>query len=91
MPRKDKTSEFDPEAFLQTAGVARTSVEFSKRNAIYSQGGTGDSVFYIQKGRVRVSVVSKSGKEATLALLGPGDFIGEDCISLGQKRMASAT
>jgi CRP/FNR family transcriptional regulator, cyclic AMP receptor protein len=91
MPRKDKTFEFDPEAFLQTAGVAQTPVDFSKRRAIYSQGGTGDSVFYIQKGRVRVSIVSKSGKEATLALLGPGDFIGEDCISLGQNRIASAT
>lgn len=57
---------------------------------MFSQGGTGDSVFYIQKGRVRIAVVSKRGKEATLALLGPGDFIGEDCIGFGQKRMASA-
>jgi CRP-like cAMP-binding protein len=90
MPRSPKTIVFDPEAFLRKASVGQTSIEFLKRKAIFSQGGTGDSVFYIQKGRVRVAVVSKRGKEATLALLGPGDFIGEDCIGDGQKRIASA-
>jgi CRP/FNR family transcriptional regulator, cyclic AMP receptor protein len=90
MPRSPKTTAFDPEAFLPKAAVGQTPIEFQKRAAIFSQGGDGDSVFYIQKGRVRVAVVSKRGKEATLALLGPGDFIGEDCIGLGQKRVASA-
>ena len=90
MPRNSKTPVFDPEAFLQKASIGQTPVEYSRRKAIFSQGGPGDSVFYIQEGRVRVAVVSKRGKEATLALLGPGDFLGEDCIGLGQKRMASA-
>jgi CRP-like cAMP-binding protein len=90
MPASQRSSVFDPEAFLLNAAVGRTSIEVPKRKAIFSQGGAGDSVFYIQKGRVRIAVVSKRGKEATLALLGPGDFIGEDCIGLGQKRMASA-
>jgi CRP-like cAMP-binding protein len=90
MPRKSAIPEFDPAAFLEKAAIGQAPVIFPKRKAIFSQGGTGDSVFYIQKGRVRVTVVSKRGKEATLALLGPGDFIGEDCIVLGQKRMASA-
>ena len=90
MPRKSAIPEFDPAAFLENVAIGRAPLTFPKRKAIFSQGGTGDSVFYIQKGRVRVTVVSKRGKEATLALLGPGDFIGEDCIVLGQKRMASA-
>ena len=84
------STPFDPEAFLQKAALGQTAIEFPKRAAIFSQGSSGDSVFYIQKGRVRVAVVSKRGKEATLALLGPGDFIGEDCIGLVQKRIASA-
>lgn len=90
MPRKQAKLEFDPDAFLERVAVGQSPLKFLKGKAIFSQGGTGDSVFYIRKGRVRVSVVSKGGKEATLALLGPGDFIGEDCIVLGQKRMASA-
>lgn len=90
MPKPRKVEAFDPEAYLQSAAMGRMPIAVEKRGAIFSQGSTGDSVFYIQRGRVRVSVVSKNGKEATLALLGPGDFIGEDCIALGQKRMASA-
>jgi CRP/FNR family cyclic AMP-dependent transcriptional regulator len=90
MPQAQSSRAFDPEAFLLNAAVGQTSIEVPRRKAIFSQGATGDSVFYIQKGRVRIAVVSKVGKEATLALLGPGDFIGEDCIGLAQKRMASA-
>jgi CRP/FNR family transcriptional regulator, cyclic AMP receptor protein len=82
--------DFDPEAFLLRASMGQTSLEVAKRKAIFSQGGSGDAVYYIRKGRVRIAVVAQTGKEATLALLGPGDFIGEDCIGSGQKRIASA-
>jgi CRP/FNR family transcriptional regulator, cyclic AMP receptor protein len=75
---------------MLSAAVGRTAIQVPIRKAIFSQGGSGDAVYYIQKGRVRIAVVSQSGKEATLALLGPGDFIGEDCIGRGQKRIASA-
>jgi CRP/FNR family transcriptional regulator, cyclic AMP receptor protein len=85
-----RTPTFNPETFLLSAAVGRTPLEVPPRKAIFSQGGSGDSVYYIQKGRVRIAVVSQSGKEATLAILGPGDFIGEDCIGMGQKRIASA-
>jgi CRP/FNR family transcriptional regulator, cyclic AMP receptor protein len=88
-PRRG-SPEFDAEAFLLNAALGHTSVEVPKRKAIFSQGGSGDSVYYIRKGQVRISVVSHTGKEATLALLGRGDFIGEDCIGTGQKRIASA-
>ena len=81
---------FDPEAFLLRAAVGQTSLEVPKGKAVFSQGASGDAVYYIRKGRVRISVVSQTGKEATLALLGPGDFIGEDCIGMGQKRIATA-
>jgi CRP-like cAMP-binding protein len=90
MPRKHTIRDFDFGAFLEKVAVGQAPIAFGKRDAIFAQGGNGDSVFYLKKGRVRIAVVSKTGKEATLALLGPGDFIGEDCIALGQKRMASA-
>ncbi len=90
MPVPRRSVGFDPEAFLLKVGVGQTPIEIPRSKTIFSQGGNGDSVYYIQKGRVRITVVSQGGKEATLALLGPGDFIGEDCIGLGQKRMSSA-
>jgi CRP/FNR family cyclic AMP-dependent transcriptional regulator len=85
------SARFDPAAFLSNTGIGKTIHEYSPKAAIFSQGETADSVFYIQKGRVRLSVVSKQGKEATLGLFGPGDFVGEGCIASDQPiRMATA-
>jgi CRP/FNR family cyclic AMP-dependent transcriptional regulator len=86
------SARFDPAAFLASAGFGKTIHEYAPRTAIFTQGEKADSVFYIQRGRVRLSVVSKQGKEATLGLFGPGDFLGEGCIASDQPlRMATAT
>ena len=86
------SARFDPAAFLASAGFGKTIHEYGPRAAIFTQGEKADSVFYIQKGRVRLSVVSNQGKEATLGLFGPGDFLGEGCIASDQPlRMATAT
>jgi len=71
--------------------VARKVVEFKKKQTIYSQGDPGQHVFYIQKGRVRLSVVNKTGKEAVVATLGPGDFFGEGCLAAQPLRIGTAT
>ena len=65
---------FDGEAFLAKAGVGKTVINLKKKDAAFSQGAPADAVFYIQKGKVQLTVVSKIGKEATIAILGEGDF-----------------
>jgi len=83
---------FDPHAFLAQAGLGRTMVELRKKQTVFSQGDPAEAVFYIQQGKVRLSVISSAGKEATIALLAPGDFVGEDCIANSHPlRMATAT
>src|SRR5689334_16601278 len=83
---------FHPREFLANAGFGRTIQHYARKQAIFSQGKPADAVYYIQEGRVRLSVVSKQGKEATIALLGPGDFLGEGCIASDQSvSMATAT
>jgi CRP-like cAMP-binding protein len=78
--------------FLANAGVGRAILHFRPKQTLFSQGERADSIFYVQEGKVRVSVVSKQGKEATIALLGSGDFLGEGCIASDQPlRMATAT
>jgi CRP/FNR family cyclic AMP-dependent transcriptional regulator len=85
------SARFDPAAFLANAGIGKTIHEYRPKAAIFSQGERADSVFYIQNGRVRLSVVSKQGKEATIGLFGPGDFLGEGCIASDQPiRMTTA-
>jgi CRP/FNR family transcriptional regulator, cyclic AMP receptor protein len=85
-------NQFRPEVFLSQTGLGRTMVEIPKKKTIFSQGDVADAVFYIQKGRAKLTVVSGQGKEATISLSGPGDFLGEDCIvGLQSPRMASAT
>ncbi len=82
---------FDPQAFLAKAGIGRAVLHYRPKHAVFSQGERADAVFYIQDGRVRLSVLSKQGKEATIALLGPGDFLGEGCLASDQPiRMATA-
>src|SRR5947207_15318475 len=87
-----KKPHFDPATFLATAGLGRTIVHLGSKRQTFSQGDSADEVFYIQSGRIRLSVVAKTGKEATIALLGQGDFCGEECIAAAQPvRMATAT
>jgi CRP/FNR family transcriptional regulator, cyclic AMP receptor protein len=82
---------FDAQAFLDSAGVARKVTEFNKKQSIFSQGDAAKTVFYIQKGGVRLSVVNETGKEAVVAVLGPGDFFGEGCLAGQPIRIGSAT
>ena len=88
---KRKPRTFDVEAFLHTTGVARTAVEFRKRDALFSQGDHSKNMMYIQKGTVKISVVSHASKEAVVGMLGPGDFIGEGGLAGQPMRMATAT
>src|SRR5579864_8636274 len=74
---------FDPKVFLATVGVARTITQCPKDYKIFSQGDPADAVFYIQEGKVKLKVKSKQGKEAVVAILGTGDFLGEACL-IGQ-------
>jgi CRP/FNR family cyclic AMP-dependent transcriptional regulator len=72
---------FNPELFLTNSGLGRTLVTAHKGQVVFSQGQPADAVFYLQKGRVKITVLSKNGKEATIAMLSPGEFVGEDCIA----------
>src|ERR1700730_1284257 len=86
-----KHGGFDPQKFLVTIGEGRNVVDISKKQTIFAQGEAADSVFYIQKGKVRLSVVSKTGREATLGMLGDGEFFGEGSLAGQALRMGSAT
>lgn len=91
MNRPHQTA-FSPVEFLSKAGVGRTVLQLKQKEAFFSQGEKADSVFYLQKGRAKVTVVSKSGKEATIALLSQGDFLGEEAIvAVVGQRLATAT
>ncbi|HTB96928.1 MAG TPA: Crp/Fnr family transcriptional regulator [Terracidiphilus sp.] len=83
---------FDPAAFLGNAGLGRVIVELKPKQTFFCQGDAADSVFYLQKGRARVTVVSQQGKEATITHLSPGDFVGEESLAaIVGLRMATAT
>jgi CRP-like cAMP-binding protein len=83
---------FDPATFLAHAGLGRRIVELSPKETFFTQGDAADSVFYLQKGRARVTVVSAAGKEATITLLAAGDFVGEESIAaVPGLRLSSAT
>ena len=82
---------FDPQLFLATVGAARTITECPKDYKIFSQGDPADAVFYIQQGRVKLKVKSKQGKEAVIAILGAGDFLGEGCLIGQTVCLATAT
>src|ERR1700677_5009327 len=86
-----KLSKFDTKTFLSTIDGGRKIVAFAKKQAIFAQGDPSDAVFYIQKGKVRLTVVSKSGKEATIGILNEGDFFGEGCLTGQTLRLFSAT
>ena len=82
---------FEVHAFLESAGVSRRIVRFAGSRVVFAQGTPADSVFYLQDGGVKLSVLSSAGKEAVVALLGPGDFFGEGCLAGQAVRMGSAT
>jgi CRP/FNR family cyclic AMP-dependent transcriptional regulator len=88
---KPSARTFDAEAFLDSAGIAKKIVTFRRTDTIFSQGDICDSVMYIQKGGVRLSVRSTAGREATVAMLGPGDFFGEGALAGQPLRMGDAT
>ena len=82
---------FDVEAFLKSAGVSPRTVRFASGVVVYAQGAQANSVFYVQEGGMKLSVLSSAGKEAVVAMLGPGDFFGEGCLAGQPLRMATAT
>ena len=85
-----KISKFDPQIFLSTLDGGRKIAAFPKKRTIFVQGNRSDAVFYIQKGKVKLTVVSKSGKEATIAILGEGEFFGEGCLTGQPLRLSTA-
>ena len=87
----NKRRDFDPKEFLSTIGEGRKVVAVRKKQTIFTQGDVADAVFYIQEGKVRLTVVSKIGKEATLGIFNEGDFFGEGCLVGKSFRMKSAT
>jgi len=91
MAAAKKTSEFDPKIFLSTLNGGRKIVAFSKKQMIFAQGDSSDAVFYIREGRVKLTVVSKIGKEATIGILKEGNFFGEGCLTGQLLRLSSAT
>jgi len=86
-----KKGAFNAQVFLDSAGVARKIKEFKKAELVYSQGDAAKSVMYVQEGGVKLSVVNEVGKEAVVAILGPGDFFGEGCLAGQSVRMGTAT
>lgn len=82
---------FDAQAFLDSSGVNRAVVSYAALDAIYSQGGVSDTIMYIQKGEVKLSVLSKTGREAIVAILQPGHFFGEGALAGQQLRIGNAT
>ncbi len=85
-----KKSSFDPKIFLAKANGGRTIKKYRVNDRIFAQGDAADSIFYIQEGRVKLTVLSRRGKEAVVAMLGTGDFLGEGCLAGQLVRMATA-
>jgi len=90
MGRKRITT-FIPQEFLRQVGSGKTTLQIRKKQILFSQGDAAEAVFYILKGQVKLTVVSRQGKEAVVAVLGGGDFLGESCLAGQPKRLATAT
>jgi CRP/FNR family cyclic AMP-dependent transcriptional regulator len=90
MAKKKKTAPFDPKLFLATVNGGRSISKYRINQKVFSQGTPADAVFYILKGKVKVTVVSEQGKEAVVALLGPDEFCGEGCLTGQPVRLATA-
>jgi CRP/FNR family transcriptional regulator, cyclic AMP receptor protein len=91
MAKKAKTASFDPRVFLATVNGGRSISKYRRDQKVFSQGTPADAVFYIQKGKVKVTVISEQGKEAVVAVLGPDEFCGEGCLTGQPLRLAAAT
>jgi CRP/FNR family transcriptional regulator, cyclic AMP receptor protein len=86
-----RLSQFDPKVFLSTIDGGRKIATFPKKETIFAQGASSDAVFYLQEGKVKLTVVSETGKEATIGILNEGAFLGEGCLTGQQLRLCSAT
>lgn len=91
MPGRREQTAFDPREFLAKVGAGKTILEFHKDNIVFAQGDAADTVFYIQKGRIKFVVISEQGKEAVVGILEPGQFFGEGCMNGHSMRIATAT
>jgi len=91
MRPEKKMIPLDVKAFLAKVGAGRTVSEYREKQVVFHQGDPADSVFYIQKGKVKVTVASEQGKEAVVAIMGTGDFLGEGCLGGQSLRMATVT
>ena len=88
---KSARNEFDPQAFLAKVGDGKSVLTFHKNEIVFSQGDAADTVFYIQKGRVKVVVLSEQGKEAVVGIFEPGQFFGEGCLNGQPLRISTTT
>jgi CRP/FNR family transcriptional regulator, cyclic AMP receptor protein len=88
---RTKKLSFDPQVFLARANGGRTIARYGKNDRVFVQGDPADAIYYIQDGKVKLTVVSQQGKEAVVAILGPSDFFGEGCLAGQLVRMATAT
>lgn len=86
-----KVVPFDPETFLSKVGEGRSIAEYRKGQVVFAQGDKADAVFYLRKGRIKLTVISNQGKEAVVAILGENEFFGEGCLVAQPLRMATAT
>ena len=91
MLKEKPTPPFDPKMFLAKVGAGRKIMDYRQGEAVFSQGDHADAVFYLQKGKLKLTVVSDQGKEAVIAILDAGEFFGEGCLAGQIKRMATAT
>jgi CRP/FNR family cyclic AMP-dependent transcriptional regulator len=89
--KRKGTASFDPKTFLTRVGDGRSLAKYRKGQVVFSQGEIGDAVFYIQKGKVKITVVSEQGKEAVVAILGTEEFFGEGCLAGQAQRMSTIT
>ncbi|HXO89119.1 MAG TPA: Crp/Fnr family transcriptional regulator, partial [Candidatus Acidoferrales bacterium] len=89
--KSSRTPRFNLLAFLNSGGLGKKIVQYRNKQVLFSQGDSAARIFYIQKGRVKLTVVSESAKEAVVAILGDGDFLGEGCLAGQPLRMATAT
>jgi CRP/FNR family transcriptional regulator, cyclic AMP receptor protein len=91
MANKEKKVPFDPKVFLATVNGGRSIAKYRMHQKVFTQGSSADAVFYIQKGKVKITVTSEQGKEAVVAVLGPDEFCGEGCLTGQPLRLATAT
>ena len=91
LPRVNPVPPFEARVFLESAGAAKAAVKYGRGETVFRQGDVGKDVHYLQSGSIKLSVLSRTGKEAVVAMLGPGDFFGEGCMAGQPIRMGSAT